>query len=65
MLKLMRQRGALFELDAMVGTVGRELPDASVERHRRWLERHPEQRLKLPRLKTGDASFDQKFSVHG
>ena len=33
--------------------------------HRRWLERSPENRLKLPRLKTGDASFDQKFSVHG
>jgi hypothetical protein len=64
-LKLMRRRGALVELDATVGSLGRELPDASVERHRRWLERNPEHRLKLPRLKTGDVSFDQKFSVHG
>ena len=64
-VKLMRRRGALIELDAMVGAIGRELPDASVERHRRWLERNPEHRLKLPRLKTGDPGFDQKFSVHG
>ncbi|HVY38749.1 MAG TPA: hypothetical protein VHM31_12475 [Polyangia bacterium] len=64
-LKLMRRRGAVVELDATVGAIGRELPDASVERHRRWLERNPENRLNLPRLKTGDASFDQKFSVHG
>ena len=25
----------------------------------------PNQKLRLPRTKTGDASFDQKFSVHG
>lgn len=65
LLKLMRRRSALVELDATVGVVGRELPDGSIERHRRWLERSPEHRLKLPRAKTGDAAFDQKFSVHG
>jgi len=65
LLKLMRRRSALVEMDATVGTVGRELPDGSIERHRRWLERNPEHRLKLPRAKTGDAGFDQKFSVHG
>jgi len=65
LLKLMRRRSALVELDATVGAVGRELPDGSIERHRRWLERNPEHRLKLPRAKTGDAGFDQKFSVHG
>ncbi len=65
LVKLMRRRSALVELDATVGSVGRELPDGSVERHRRWLERNPEHRLKLPRLKTGDVNFDQKFSVHG
>jgi hypothetical protein len=65
MIKVMRQRGAVIELDATLGTVGRELPDASIERHRRWLARSPEHRLKLPRVKTGDPGFDQKFSVHG
>jgi hypothetical protein len=65
MIKVMRQRGAVIELDATLGTIGRELPDASIERHRRWLARSPEHRLKLPRVKTGDAGFDQKFSVHG
>jgi hypothetical protein len=53
------------EIDATLGQVGRELPDASVERHRRWLARNPEHRLNLARTKTGDAAFDQKFSVHG
>jgi hypothetical protein len=65
MIKLMRQRNAVIELDATLGTIGRELPDASIERHRRWLARSPEHRLKLPRVKTGDSGFDQKFSVHG
>jgi hypothetical protein len=65
LLKLMRRRSALVDMDATVGGVGRELPDGSIERHRRWLERNPEHRLKLPRAKTGDPAFDQKFSVHG
>jgi hypothetical protein len=64
-VKLLRRRGTLVELDASVGRIGRELPDASIERHRRWLARSPEHRLKLTRMKTGDLSFDQKFSVHG
>ena len=64
-VKLLRRRGTLVELDASVGRVGRELPDASIERHRRWLARSPEHRLKLTRMKTGDVAFDQKFSVHG
>jgi hypothetical protein len=64
-LKLLRRRGTLVELDASVGQASRELPDASIERHRRWLARSPEHRLKLGRMKTGDAAFDQKFSVHG
>jgi hypothetical protein len=64
-VKLLRRRGTLVEIDAIFGQAGRELPDASVERHRRWLARSPEHRLKLVRVKTGDATFDQKFSVHG
>jgi hypothetical protein len=64
-VKLLRRRGTLVEIDAAFGQVGRELPDASVERHRRRLARHPEHRLNLTRVKTGDATFDQKFSVHG
>lgn len=64
-MKLLRRRGALVEIDATAGHVGREPPDASIERHRRWLARSPDHRLKLGRMKTGDAPFDQKFSVHG
>jgi hypothetical protein len=64
-IKLRRRRGRLVEMDATLGTTGHNLPDASIERHRRWLARSPEHRLKLARLKTGDPSFDQKFSVHG
>jgi hypothetical protein len=64
-IKLMRKRGTPVELDASFGDAGHAAADASIERHRRWLERSPEHKLKLPRMKTGDASFDQKFSVHG
>jgi len=64
-IKLMRKRGTPVELDASYGSAGHASPDASIERHRRWLERSPEARLKLPRVKTGDTAFDQKFSVHG
>jgi hypothetical protein len=64
-IKLLRKRDTLVELDATVGTPGHGLPDASIERHRRWLARSPEHRLKLERQKTGDADFDQTFSVHG
>jgi len=64
-VKLLRRRGTLTEIDATYGQAGREPPDTSVERHRRWLARSPEHRLKLARVKTGDGAFDQKFSVHG
>jgi hypothetical protein len=64
-MKLLRRRGTLIELEATAGPLGRELPQASIERHRRWLARSPDHRLKLARMKTGDALFDQKFSVHG
>jgi hypothetical protein len=64
-VRLLRRRGTLVELDATVGSTGRASADASIERHRRWLARHPEHRLKLERTKTGDAVFDQRFSVHG
>ena len=64
-IKLLRKRGTPVELDASYGNAGHAAADASIERHRRWLARSPEQKLKLPRVKTGDPSFDQKFSVHG
>jgi len=64
-IKLLRRRGTLVELDTMVGRAGHDQPTGSIERHRRWLARSPEHRLKLTRMKTGDPAFDQKFSVHG
>ena len=64
-IKLLRRRGTLVELDTTVGRAGYDPPSASIERHRRWLARSPEHRLKLTRVKTGDAAFDQRFSVHG
>jgi hypothetical protein len=64
-IKLRRRRGTLTELDVAIGALGHGPPDASVERHRRWLARSPEHRLQLSRVKTGDSAFDQKFSVHG
>jgi hypothetical protein len=65
LIKLRRRRGALVELDAVVGSPKHNSPDGSIERHRRWLERSPENRLRLARSKTGDEVFDRKFSVHG
>jgi hypothetical protein len=64
-IRLLRRRGALVELDTTLGQPGHGGPDASVERHRRWLARSPADRVSLPRVKTGDATFDQRFSVHG
>jgi hypothetical protein len=64
-IKLLRKRGTPIELEASYGNAGHAAADASIERHRRWLARSPEHKLKLPRVKTGDPSFDQKFSVHG
>jgi hypothetical protein len=64
-MRLLRRRGTLVELEATVGLPPHGGPDASIERHRNWLARSPEQRVRLPRAKTGDAPFDQRFSVHG
>jgi hypothetical protein len=64
-MRLLRRRGALVELEATVGDVGHAGPDASIERHRSWLARSPEQRVSKPRVKTGDSAFDQRLSVHG
>jgi len=64
-LRLMRRRAALVEIDVTIGQPGHGSPDASIERHRRWLARSPADRVRLPRAKTGDAAFDRKFSVHG
>ena len=64
-IKLMRKRGTPVELDASYGNAGHAAADASIERHKNWLARSPENKVKLPRVKTGDPVFDQKFSVHG
>ncbi|HVZ71278.1 MAG TPA: hypothetical protein VHJ20_02790 [Polyangia bacterium] len=64
-MRLLRRRGALVELEATVGEPARGGPDASIERHRHWLARGPHERVRLPRAKTGDTAFDQRFSVHG
>jgi hypothetical protein len=64
-VRFLRKRGRVVEYEAVVGEPGRALPDATIERHRSWLARSPEQRLPLPRVRTGDPTFDQKFSVHG
>jgi hypothetical protein len=65
MLKIIRKRGTPTELDVSYGNAGHAAADASIERHKNWLARSPEHKLKLPRVKTGDPSFDLKFSVHG
>jgi hypothetical protein len=64
-LRFLRRRGRVVEFEIAVGDPGHREPNATVERHRSWLARSPEQRLALPRTRTGDAAFDQKFSVHG
>jgi hypothetical protein len=64
-MRLLRRRGVLSELEVTVGEAGRSGPDASIERHRSWLARSPEQRVAKARVKTGDASFDERLSVHG
>jgi hypothetical protein len=64
-MRLLRRRGALVELEAIVGETPRAGPDASIERHRSWLARNVADRARLPRVKTGDESFDGKLSVHG
>jgi hypothetical protein len=64
-MRLLRRWGTLVELEASVGLAPHGGPDASLERHRSWLARAPEQRVRLPRSKTGDVVFDKKFRVHG
>jgi hypothetical protein len=64
-MRFLRRRGHISEVELTVGDPGHREPSATIERHRTWLARSPEQRLSLPRRKTGDAIFDQKFSVHG
>jgi hypothetical protein len=64
-IRLLRRRSALVEIDATVGRPTHGSPDASIERHRRWLARSPADRVRLPRARTGDAAFDREFSVHG
>lgn len=64
-LRFLRRRGRVVEFEIAVGDPGHREPNATVERHRSWLARSPEQRLALPRTRTGDPAFDQKFSVHG
>jgi hypothetical protein len=64
-IRFLRRRGRITEVELTVGDPGHREPSASIERHRSWLARNPDQRLALPRMKTGDAAFDQKFSVHG
>jgi hypothetical protein len=64
-LRLLRRRGRVVEFEITVGDPGHREPSATVERHRSWLARGHEQRLALPRTRTGDTTFDQRFSVHG
>jgi hypothetical protein len=64
-MRFLRRRGRIGEIEITVGDPGHQEPTATIERHRSWLARSPEQRLPLPRMKTGDPVFDQKFSVHG
>lgn len=64
-MRLLRRRGALVELEATVGEAPHGTPDATIERHRSWLARGLDQRVRLPRVKTGDEMFDNKLGVHG
>ncbi len=64
-MRLLRRRGVLVELEAVVGATPHGGPDASVERPHSWLARGADQRARLPRVKTGDAAFDLRLTVHG
>lgn len=64
-MRLVRRRGALVELDALLGEAPHGAPDATIERPRAWLARGAEPRARLARARTGDQGFDQKLSVHG
>jgi hypothetical protein len=65
LMRLRRRRGTLVELEAIVGQPGHGAPDASIERHRRWLGRSLSERVPHERTKTGDPAFDQRFTVSG
>jgi hypothetical protein len=65
MIRFRRRRGVPIELEAVIGQPGHAPPDASIERHRRWLGRNPADRVPHPRTKTGDPAFDQRFTVSG
>jgi hypothetical protein len=64
-IRFLRRRGQVVEYEVVVGEPGRAPPSATIERHHSWLAKSPEQKLALPRTRTGDPAFDQKFSVHG
>lgn len=64
-IRFLRRRGRITELEVTVGDPGHREATGTIERHRTWLARSPEQRLPLPRARTGDPAFDQRFSVHG
>ena len=64
-VRFLRRRGVVVEYEVVAGEPGRAAPDATIERHHSWLAKSPEQKLALPRARTGDPAFDQKFSVHG
>jgi hypothetical protein len=64
-IRFLRRRGRITELEVTVGDPGHREATATIERHRSWLARSPEQRLPLPRARTGDPTFDHRFSVHG
>jgi hypothetical protein len=65
MMRFRRRRGAVVELEIVVGQPGHGDPDASIERHRRWMGRSLSERVPHPRTKTGDPTFDQRFTVSG
>jgi hypothetical protein len=64
-MRLLRRHGVLVELEATVGEAPHGRADASIERHRSWFARGLDQRVRLPRIKSGDEAFDGKLTVHG
>lgn len=64
-LRFRRVNSVFRNIEATVGTPGDAPPDATIESHEAWLGRHEEDRVPLPRMKSGDPSFDRKLGVHG
>ncbi len=64
-LKLRRTDSMVRDIEATVGTPGDTPPDATIESHEAWLGRREQDRVRLPRMKSGDPSFDRKLGVHG